>query len=115
MSALELEAIDNSRRGEDKILSQIEGAIKNEDIKLPAMPDIAMKIREAFKDEQYDILKIARIVQAEAGLAAYVLKVANSPLHRGPMPIKTAKHAICRLGQHSVHRQPNCRQCLTLR
>ena len=102
MSALELEAIDNSRRGEDKILSQIESAIKNEDIKLPAMPDIAMKIREAFKDEQYDILKIARIVQAEAGLAAYVLKVANSPLHRGPMPIKTAKHAICRLGQHSV-------------
>jgi len=102
MLAMQLEVIDNSHNGEDEIFSQIESAIKKETIKLPAMPDIAMKIREAFKDEQYDIMKIARIVQAESGLAAYVLKIANSPLHRGPMPIKTAKHAICRLGQHSV-------------
>lgn len=111
MPALELEIIDvdgnieqdfDIQEQDDEVLKKIEAAIKKEEIKLPAMPDIAMKIREAFKDELYDIMNIARIVQAEAGLAAYVLKVANSPLHRGPMPIKTAKHAICRLGQHSV-------------
>jgi len=97
-----MQVVDDSDSGTDEVLSQIENAIKKEEIKLPAMPDIAMKIRDAFKDEQYDILKIANTVQAEAGLAAYVLKVANSPMHRGPVPIKTAKHAICRLGQHSI-------------
>jgi len=102
MLAMQLEVVDDSDSGTDEVLSQIENAIKKEEIKLPAMPDIAMKIRDAFKDEQYDILKIAHTVQAEAGLAAYVLKVANSPLHRGPVPIKTAKHAICRLGQNSI-------------
>lgn len=102
MLAMQLEVHDGTHSAEDEIFSQIKSAIKKEEIKLPAMPDIAMKIRDAFKDEQYDVIQIARIVQAESGLAAYVLKIANSPLHRGPMPIKTAKHAICRLGQHSV-------------
>lgn len=102
MLAMQLEIVGASNADTDEILEQIEDAIKKEDIKLPAMPDIVTKIRNAFKDEQYDIIKIANIVQAEAGLAAYILKVANSPLHRGPIPIKTAKHAVCRLGQHSV-------------
>lgn len=99
---MQLEVVGRTDNSTDTVLAQIEEAIKKEEIKLPAMPDIAMKIRDAFKDEQYDILRIAHTVQAEAGLAAYVLKVANSPLHRGPVPIKTAKHAICRLGQHSI-------------
>jgi len=102
MHAMQLEIVGGSDTNTDELLEQIENAIKKEEVKLPAMPDIAMKIRDAFKDEQYDIMKIAHIVQAEAGLAAYILKVANSPLHRGPIPIKTAKHAVCRLGQHSV-------------
>ena len=102
MLARELELFDESEHASDNILSEIEDALKKEEIKLPAIPDIAMKIRESFKDEQYDVAQIAKIVQTEAGLAAYVLKIANSPLHRGPIPIKTAKHAICRLGQHSV-------------
>lgn len=102
MLAMQLKVAGDSDNDADKVLSQIQSAIKSEEVKLPAMPDIAMKIREAFKDEQYDILKIAHMVQTEAGLAAYVLKIANSPLHRGPVPIKTAKHAVCRLGQHSV-------------
>lgn len=93
---------DESEDTSENILSEIEEALRKEEIKLPAIPDIAMKIRESFKDEQYDIAQIAKIIQAEVGLAAYVLKIANSPLHRGPIPIKTAKHAICRLGQHSV-------------
>lgn len=93
---------DESEDTSENILSEIEEALRKEEIKLPAIPDIAMKIRESFKDEQYDIAQIAKIIQAEVGLAAYVLKIANSPLHRGPIPIKTAKHAICRLGQHSI-------------
>lgn len=102
MLAMQLEVIDDSDSGTDEVLVQIEEAIKKEEVKLPAMPDIALKIRNAFEDEQYDIMTIANIVQAEPGLAAYILKVANSPLHRGPIPIQTAKHAVCRLGQHSV-------------
>ncbi len=102
MLANELELVDESHQANDRLLKEIKAALEKEDIKLPAMPDVAIKIREAFKDEQYEVAQIARLIQAEAGLTAYVLKIANSPLHRGPIPIETAKHAICRLGQHSV-------------
>ena len=101
MSASNFNLADKSMSN-DGILSDIKSSLDKGEIHLPAIPDVAMKIRECFKDEQYDIGHIAKIVQTEVGLAAYVLKVANSPLHRGPIPIKTAKHAICRLGQHSV-------------
>ncbi len=84
------------------LLHNLEIAIKNDEVKLPSMPEIAIKIRKAFADEQYDIMHIANIVQTDPGLSAYTLKVANSPLHRGPIPIETTKHAICRLGQHTV-------------
>ena len=97
-----LQLVDYNAHQDDELLNQIEQAIEKEEIKLPAMPDLVTRIQSMFKNEQYDILEIARIIQAEPGLAAYVLKVANSPLHRGPMQIKTAKHAICRLGQTSV-------------
>lgn len=94
--------LDEHDEASENLLAEIETALRKEEIKLPAIPDVAMKIRAAFKDEQYDVGQIAKLVQTEAGLTAYILKVANSPLHRGPIPIKTAKHAICRLGQHSV-------------
>lgn len=84
------------------LLHNLQIAIKNDEIKLPSMPEIAIKIRKAFAEEQYDIMHIANIVQTDPGLSAYTLKVANSPLHRGPIPIDTTKHAICRLGQHTV-------------
>lgn len=102
MLAKELELVDESHSANERLLKEIKTALEQEHINLPAMPDIAIKIREAFKDEQYEVSQIARLIQAEAGLTAYVLKIANSPLHRGPIPIETAKHAICRLGQHSV-------------
>ncbi len=102
MLAKELELVDESNSANDRLLEEIKTALEQEHINLPAMPDIAIKIREAFKDEQYEVSQIARLIQTEVGLTAYVLKIANSPLHRGPIPIETAKHAICRLGQHSV-------------
>lgn len=102
MLAKDLELVDESQQANDRLLNEIKAALDQEDIKLPAMPDVAIQIREAFKDEQYEVPQIARLIQAEPGLTAYVLKIANSPLHRGPIPIETAKHAICRLGQHSV-------------
>ena len=52
MHAMQLEVVGDSDTSADKVLSQIEDAIKKDEIKLPAMPDIAMKIRDAFKDEQ---------------------------------------------------------------
>jgi len=102
MLAENLEPSHGAAAANDAVIEAIEKAISDESIKLPAMPDIALNIKTVFEDEQYDINHIARIIQTEAGLAAYVLKVANSPLHRGPIPIKTAKHAVCRLGQQSV-------------
>ena len=69
MFAQKLELVDDSEHEaeQDQVLEKIEAAIKKEEIRLPAMPDLVMKIRASFKDEQYDIIKIARIIQTEAG------------------------------------------------
>jgi HD-like signal output (HDOD) protein len=66
------------------------------------MPDIAVRIRAAMSDEKHDVGSIARILQADAGVAACVVRMANSPLYRGATPSRDVPAAVMRLGmQHT--------------
>ena len=45
---------------------------------LPTMPEVAVRMRAAMNDPKYDVGRIARIVQADAGVSAYLVRMANS-------------------------------------
>lgn len=72
-------------------------------VELPAFPDVATRVRKALADEHVGTEQVARIVGAEAGLAARLMTLANSAaLNRSGKQISELKTAINRIGQNNV-------------
>jgi HD-like signal output (HDOD) protein len=67
---------------------------------LPTMPEVAVRMRAAMNDPSYDVARIARIVQADAGISAYLVRMANSALFRGSAPSQDVPAAVMRLGMN---------------
>lgn len=68
-------------------------------IELPAFPDIALKVKRVLEDENSTLDQIGRVIGAEPGLAARVLKMANSAMcNRSGKAIVDVPRAIARLG-----------------
>jgi HD-like signal output (HDOD) protein len=72
-------------------------------VDLPSFPDVAMKMRQALDDESVSVERIARIAGAEAGLAARILVMANSPaMGYGGKAITELKTAVTKIGLSNV-------------
>lgn len=83
---------------EHALFLQIYQRLQNGDLVLPSLPDIGLRVREAVHDPQMSLSGIARIVQLEPPLAAYLVSVANSPLFRGAKAVDSCQTAVGRLG-----------------
>jgi len=82
----------------DDVRSELIAAIKNDQIVLPTLPEIALKVREAASDNDITIKALSDLIGTDAALSARVIKVANSPLVRTPQVIENLSTAISRLG-----------------
>jgi len=72
-------------------------------VELPSFPDVAAKVQQVLNDESIARERIARVVAADAGLAARLLTMANSTLlHRGGPPVTDLKIAITRIGHENI-------------
>ena len=67
----------------DKFVAEMLDDIKSGRLKLPILPEVAIRVREAVNDEGSSAGKVAKIVSSDAALASRLLQVANSPLFRG--------------------------------
>ncbi len=65
---------------------------------MPSLPDVALRVREAVRDEKRNISDLTRIVQVDPALTARLVQVVNSPLYRGNKKIDNLHTAITRLG-----------------
>ena len=73
------------------------------DLKLPSLPEVALKIRSALSDENVSIGEVSRLIGADPALAARILKTANSALfYRGSKPITSVHGAVSQLGYRMV-------------
>jgi HD-like signal output (HDOD) protein len=82
----------------DKFVGEILEDIKTNRLKLPILPEIAFKVREAVSDTNAAAAAIAKAVSSDASIAARLLQVVNSPLYRGANAINNLQSAIARLG-----------------
>jgi HD-like signal output (HDOD) protein len=71
---------------------------QNEELKLPTLPDLAVRLRQAIERDDIGVAEAAKIVQTDAAIAAKLLHVANSPLYLTAHPAKNCLEAINRLG-----------------
>lgn len=69
---------------------------------LPSMPDLALRIRAAMQRPNNSAATVSRVVQADPGTAAYLIRVANSALYGGVARIQNVENAVSRLGMDTT-------------
>jgi HD-like signal output (HDOD) protein len=85
------------------LVEELEQSLADNDLELPSLPEVALKIRKALADDNVSFAEVARLIGADPALAARILKTANSALfYRGSKPITSLQDAVARLGQRMV-------------
>ncbi|MBX9754447.1 MAG: HDOD domain-containing protein [Pseudomonadaceae bacterium] len=82
----------------DKVQQDLIQAIENDDLVLPTLPEVALKVREAAEDPNISTLQLSKVIGNDAALTARIIKVVNSPLLRTSKEITDLQMAINRLG-----------------
>ena len=73
-------------------------AVESDQLVLPTLPEVALKIREAVESDNTSAQQIAETLTQDASLSARLIQVANSPLYRTRNPIDDLQQAVTRLG-----------------
>ncbi|AYF87924.1 HDOD domain-containing protein [Pseudomonas sp. JS3066] len=82
----------------DKVLQDLTKAIECDELVLPTLPEVALKVRETAEDPNSGIQDLAKVIGNDAALTARIIKVVNSPLLRTSKEITDLQMAISRLG-----------------
>jgi HD-like signal output (HDOD) protein len=108
------------------ILEQINDDILSGQLRLPSMPEVALKVKKAINDPESDIRSIANIVAYDPVIALKLVEAANSPLYKRAGDVKTILEAVSRLGKDTTrqlvtifavrelfnHKSPDVLKCL---
>ena len=96
----ELETVEMSEV-EGNLFNEIMHAFNMGNLKLPSLPDIAIKVKKALHSPNASADNMARIVSADPAMVARLISAANGPLNRGVDPIASIQAAIVRLGMNT--------------
>ena len=83
-------------------LKKLKAAVESDQLTLPTLPDVAMKIHQAVDNDNNSAQQIAEILSQDAALSTRLLQLANSPLYRARSEIDNLQMAIARLGTRIV-------------
>jgi len=110
------------------ILLQIEKEFVSGQFTIPALPTIALKVKQAVQDPNMDMAKLGQVVSLDPPFTAFLINIANSPLFRGVTSIDSLPNALGRIGLESTRnsamifavrsllrtRDPLCQKLLTM-
>ena len=82
----------------EKVRTEIITAINNDQLVLPTLPEVALKVREVADDPDASIDTLNQVISGDAALSARIIRVANSPLLRASRAIEDLRTALMRLG-----------------
>jgi HD-like signal output (HDOD) protein len=68
-----------------------------------AVPKTALRVKQLIDEEHSDAISIANLVKTDPGLAAHILKIANSTIYRFPRKIEQLQRAIQVIGTSAVY------------
>ncbi|WP_193074036.1 HDOD domain-containing protein [Pseudomonas sp. FME51] len=81
-----------------RIQEELIQAIDKDQLVLPTLPEVALRIREAAEDPDISISELAKQISTDAALSARLIKVVNSPLLRSRQEITDLNMAVNRMG-----------------
>jgi len=82
----------------NRIRDQLLTAIDQDQLTLPTLPEVALKVRDIAEDDNATIQDISKTISDDAAMSARIIKVVNSPLFRGSREINTLNMVVSRLG-----------------
>lgn len=80
------------------LLERVQEAYRRGELKLPAMPEVAVRVQQQAEDPHSDVGDLVRTVQADPVTSGRIIQAANGPMYRADRPISTLKDAVGRLG-----------------
>ena len=84
------------------LLGQILFAIEHDDIVLPTLPNVAVKIQELLDDPNVSADQIVSVLSSDPFICAQIIKSANSAIFTGKPPIDNVREAATRLGYRQL-------------
>jgi len=88
---------------ENQLTLQIYEDLNSNQLLLPSLPDIAIRVGQAINEEYADSQKVVHIIENDPSIAAKILKAANSARYGGSQQISRLQDAIVRIGMKTVH------------
>lgn len=73
----------------------------NDELEIPSLPDIAIRLRQAMKQE-IGIEEAVKIIQLDPVISAKLVEVANCPLYISTIPAKSCFEAVKRIGLNAT-------------
>jgi HD-like signal output (HDOD) protein len=81
-----------------EVAADLNRMLRDPDLKLPILPEIAKKVNALLDDESNSFDEIAEWVRNEPAMSARILQVANSPIYCAREPIRNISQAVSRMG-----------------
>ena len=81
-----------------QIEQEVTQAMDKDELELPSLPEVALRIRDEAENENVSASSLAGVIGEDPGLAARIIRVANSPMFRATRPIDDLNMALSRLG-----------------
>ncbi|MEN8177185.1 MAG: HDOD domain-containing protein [Pseudomonadota bacterium] len=89
----------------ESLLSQaLSEDLGNDCLSLPSLPDVAIRVGQAMRDETTNAQKLAHIIQTDPAITTKLIRAANSPLYAGVSKVDSCKEAVVRLGSDTTHK-----------
>lgn len=80
------------------VADDIRSALDADQLDLPTLPEVALRIREEAESETVCAASLALVVSDDPAISAQVVRIANSPMFRATKPIDDLQSAVSRLG-----------------
>jgi len=78
--------------------------LESNQLVLPSLPDVAIRVGRAMRDENTNARKLANVIQTDPAITTKLIRAANSPLYAGVTPVDSCAAAIIRLGADTTHK-----------
>lgn len=82
----------------EQISKELLHALESDQLVLPTLPEVALKVREASANPDVDVATLAKVIENDTAISARIIKISNSPLLRASRRIEDLKMAVSRLG-----------------
>ncbi len=103
-SSIDFDMMDDNSTVNDITLKICKDMMSDE-LSLPSLPEVALKIQQVYQDDLADMETIVNLLMADPAISAKLIKIANSVVYQGAVPTETLKSAIMRLGIDTTYKQ----------